>query len=526
MRSTTFPKVKVIFHLSGASDYIAIYPTAKYPIINDKDLSTELSCMNIIEFKNIQALREEIFRAPLEQFVLIKIGPRNVELDPHCVQRLTEMASDVDSTLTYCYFRDRLPDGTVVDHPVNDYQPGSVRDDFDFGPLVLLNAADVLAASEDLTDESDLLDGGWYALRLRVTMGKMIAMVPEYLYTADKLDLRASGKQQHDYVDPRNKVYQKQMEQVLTDHLREIDAIVNTAEREKVDYDSHDFDVEASVIIPVKNRANTILDAVNSALSQVTAFPMNVIVVDNDSTDGTRELLEAVQDSRLVLIKASENERLGIGGCWNKAILDPRCGRFAIQLDSDDLYNSPDTVSTIVAKFREGNFAMVIGSYTLVNFNGETIPPGLINHDEWTDENGPNNALRINGLGAPRAFFTPIARRFLFPNVSYGEDYAMALRISRDYSIGRIFHSLYLCRRWEGNSDAALSIEKVNTNNSYKDCVRSFELMARVKQNYDNARGTRPLFPFGGVPGLWNPFANTEDDDFDSDDEYDEELDD
>ena len=447
--------------------------------------------MDIIKFTNINALREAIFRAPLEQFVLVQIGDRKIELGPHCIHRLTEMASDVDSTLTYCYYRDRLPDGSVANHPVIDYQPGSVRDDFDFGPLVLLNAADVLAASEDLTAESELLDGGWYALRLRVTMGKMIAMIPEYLYTAEKIDMRASGKKQHDYVDPRNRVYQQQMEETLTEHLREIDAIVDTSTREQVAYDAEEFPVEASVIIPVRNRKRTIGDAVASALGQKTDFAMNVIVVDNDSTDGTRELLKSIDDPRLVVIEASDSENLGIGGCWNKALLDPRCGRFAIQLDSDDLYNSPNTVASIVRKFREGSYAMVIGSYTLVDFDGYTIPPGLISHDEWTDENGPNNALRINGLGAPRAFFTPIARRFLFPNVSYGEDYAMALRISRDYSIGRIYQPLYLCRRWEGNSDAALSIEKTNANNVYKDCVRSFELMARVKQNYDNSGGNR-----------------------------------
>lgn len=484
--------------------------------------------MEITKFTTINALREEIFKSPLEQFILIQIGDQEIELDEHCIHRLTELASEVDSTLTYCYFRDRLPDGTIVNHPVIDYQPGSVRDDFDFGPLVLLNAADVLAASDDLTAESNLLDGGWYALRLRVTMGKMIAMIPEYLYTAEKIDLRKSGNKQHDYVNPRNKFYQKQMEETLTQHLREIDALVDCSKRETVSYDAEDFPVEASVIIPVRNRVKTIADAVNSALSQRTSFKFNVIVVDNGSTDGTRELLESIDDPRLVVIKASDSEHLGIGGCWNKAITDPRCGRFCIQLDSDDLYNSPDSVEVIVKKFREGNHAMVIGSYTLVDFNGNTIPPGVISHDEWTDENGPNNALRINGLGAPRAFFTPIIRKFLFPNVSYGEDYSVALRISRDYSIGRIYHPLYLCRRWEGNSDADLSIEKTNANNIYKDCVRSFELMARVKQNYDDFRGSRPgMFLPGMIPGPWGFLDGAKDEgDYDSYDDEDEDEED
>lgn len=477
--------------------------------------------MKIIRFKDINTLREEIFNASLEQFVLVQLDDKELELDATCMHRLTQVASECDSTLTYSYFRDRLPDGSVRNHPVMDYQPGSVRDDFDFGSLVLLNAADVLAATEHMTEESDMPDGGWYALRLRVTMGRMIAMVPEYLYTASKTDLRDSGKKQHDYVDPRKREYQRAMENVLLNHLRETGASVDTNAREDVEYDSEDFATEASVIIPVRNRARTIMDAVNSALSQRTSFAMNVIVVDNDSTDGTRELLEQVTDPRLVIIKVKSDENLGIGGCWNRALLDRRCGRFAIQLDSDDLYNSPDVVSTIVDKFRSGNYAMVIGSYMLVDFNGNTIPPGLISHDEWTDENGPNNALRINGLGAPRAFFTPVARKILFPNVSYGEDYSMALRITRDWRLGRIFTPLYLCRRWEGNSDAALSQEKINENNAYKDCVRSFELMARMRQNNEEARSQ------GLLPGLpFDPFDLFEDgnDSLDDDEDDDDEI--
>lgn len=476
--------------------------------------------MEIIKFSTTTALREAILRSPLEQYVLVQLDHKTLELDDHCVHRLTEVASDIDSTITYCYFRDRQPDGTLVNHPLIDYQPGSLRDDFDFGSLVLLNAADVLAATENTSErDSHYSDGGWYALRLRMTMGRMIAMIPEYLYTTSQVDFRLSGSKQHDYVDPRNRAYQMDMEEVLTEHLAEIDALVSE-EREEVNYDEEDFEVEASVIIPVRNRARTVMDAVNSALSQITNFPMNVIVVDNDSTDGTRSLLEEVKDPRFVLIKVSESENLGIGGCWNKAILSEKCGRFAIQLDSDDVYNSPNVVQQIVKKFRSGNYAMVIGSYTLVNSEWETIPPGLISHSEWTDDNGPNNALRINGLGAPRAFFTPIARRFLFPNVSYGEDYAMAIRICRDYAIGRIFQPLYLCRRWEGNSDAALSQEKINANNMYKDCVRSFELMARMKQNYENSDNKNPWQFLGAIPpGLLGGFLERDDDDDDDDDD-------
>ena len=479
--------------------------------------------MEIIRFTTVNALREAIFRAPLEQFVLVQLDDKKIELDEHCVHRLTDVASDIDSTLTYCYFRDRLPDGTLQNHPVNDYQSGSLRDDFDFGSLVLLNAADVLAASEDFSDaDSQMLDGGWYALRLRLVTGRMIGMVQEYLYTAEKVDLRLSGSKQHDYVTPRNRNYQLEMEAVLTSHLQEIDGLV-ASQPEKVDYDEEEFPVEATVVIPVRNRARTIMDAVNSALSQQTTFPFNVIVVDNDSTDGTRELLEACRDPRLVLKKVDASENLQIGGCWNRAITSGECGRFAIQLDSDDIYEDTDVIQTIVTAFRLGNHAMVIGSYTLTDFDGNVIPPGVITHSEWTDENGANNALRINGLGAPRAFFTPIARKFLFPNVSYGEDYAMALRICRDYSIGRIYRSLYLCRRWEGNSDAALSIEKVNANNDYKDCIRSIELLARVKQNRERHRGEGRWHYLGGMlpAGLLDSLFNRNDEEDDDDDDSD-----
>lgn len=470
--------------------------------------------MRTIRFTNVTTLREEILNSPPEQYILLKLDDREIQLDDNAVYRLTEIASDIDSTLTYCYYREQQEDGSVINHPVNDYQPGSVRDDFDFGPLVLLNTADILTASEQhAAADSALLDGGWYALRLRITIGKMLAMVPEYLYTVRREDYRLSGEKQHDYVDPRNRAYQMEMETVLTDHLNTIDGLV-PPQRETVDYDAEDFPVEASVIIPVRNRVRTIMDAVNSALSQTTQFTYNIIVVDNDSTDGTRELLEKIEDPRLVLIKTSAREHLGIGGCWNRAINDPRCGRFAVQLDSDDLYSSDNTLQTVVNKFRAGNFAMVVGSYAMTDFDGNPRPPGVITHSEWTDANGPNNALRINGFGAPRAFFTPIARRIMFPNVSYGEDYAIALRISREYNIGRIFRPIYLCRRWEGNSDAALTIEQVNANNSYKDCLRSIELMARVKANFEQARENMS----SAASNMLKEADMFDDDDFDNDD--------
>ncbi len=439
---------------------------------------------NIYRFVNVNELREEVFRRPLEQFIAVRLDDREIKLDDNCLHRMIQVAEDTDATITYSYYRDLLDDGTLIPHPVIDYQPGSVRDDFDFGPLVLLNQADILTASEDFTEiESDSPDGGWYALRLRMTIQSIVAMVPEYLYTVRRIDHRKSGEKQHDYVDPSRRDYQIRMETVLTDHLYEIDALTHQP-YENPDLEDGEFPVEASVIIPVRNRRSTIGDAVRSALNQLTTFDYNVIVIDNDSKDGTREYLQSIDDPRLVLIEVSADESLGIGGCWNKGILSERCGRFAVQLDSDDIYSDESTLQKIVDTFYEKRCAMVIGSYMMTDFDLNPIPPGLINHIEWTDGNGPNNALRINGLGAPRAFFTPIVRDILFPNVSYGEDYAVALRICRDYAVGRIYTPIYFCRRWSGNSDAALSQEKVNANNYYKDYIRSIEILARSRDNY------------------------------------------
>lgn len=438
--------------------------------------------MKIIRFKNIENLREEILGGDLQQFVIIRLDDRPYKLDDNYLQRMEEIASDADSTLTYCHYREEH-EGKITLHPVIDYQFGSVRDDFDFGPLVLLNVADALAASEEMLSlGSSAPDGGWYELRLRMSVGRTIAAVPEYLYTVSKVDFRKSGAKQHDYVNPRNEYYQAQMERVFTDFLIASGGMVNPQPIEEFQQSEY-FNVEASIIIPVKNRVNTIGDAVNSALSQETDFNFNVIVIDNDSTDGTRELLKKILDPRLVLVEVSKEENLGIGGCWNKGIQRPECGRFIVQLDSDDIYSDKFTLSKIINEFHRKKCGMVVGSYTLTDFDLNTIPPGIIAHKEWTDLNGANNALRINGFGAPRAFYTPLVRNILFPNVSYGEDYAMALRISRDYTVGRIYEPLYYCRRWSGNSDADLSVEATNRHNEYKDFIRSVELIARIRAN-------------------------------------------
>lgn len=438
--------------------------------------------MKIIRFKDTHSLRDEILGGELEQFVVINLDDREYTLDSNYFHRMEEVASDADSTITYCHYREKEEEKITL-HPVIDYQFGSVRDDFDFGPLVMLNVADALAASEEMEEnQMKSIDGGWYELRLRMSVGRTIAAIPEYLYTVEKRDFRKSGAKQHDYVNPKNVLYQIHMERVFTDFLIASGGMVTPVNINTNNWEEK-FPVEASVVIPVKNRVRTIKDAVNSALSQVASFDYNVIVIDNASTDGTRELLENLEDPKLVLIKAEENEFLGIGGCWNKAILSDHCGKYAVQLDSDDIYSDHETLEKIVKKFHEENCGMVVGSYMLTDFNLNPIPPGVIDHREWTELNGANNALRINGFGAPRAYFTPLLRNVLFPNVSYGEDYAVALRISRDYTVGRIYEPVYYCRRWEGNSDADLSIEKTNKHNEYKDFVRSVELIARIRAN-------------------------------------------
>lgn len=439
----------------------------------------------MIRFTTITEFREQLLSLPLEQYVLVQIGNKDVVLKPECEARMRQVAEETDATLVYSNYREILPDGNFADHPLIRYQSGSVRDDFAFGSVVLINIADALAASEDFTEEdSAYMDGGWYAFRLRISMGNFFVLVPEYLYTVERVDHRKSGQKQFDYVDPRNRDYQLQMEECLTDYLYEIDALVEE-DKLHINLDDDDFILEASVIIPVRNRHNTILDAVKSALSQQTNFPFNVIVVDNGSTDGTLEALRSVDDVRLHIISLTGKEGYGIGGCWNRAVQSERCGRFAVQLDSDDIYADTNVLQEIVDTFHSEKCGLVVGSYTLTDFNLNELPPGLISHSEWTDKNGANNALRVNGFGAPRAYYTPLVREIMFPDVSYGEDYAVCLRISRDYKVGRIFKSLYLCRRWEGNTDSALPIEKVNEHNLYKDFIRSVELLARIHDRTD-----------------------------------------
>ena len=418
------------------------------------------------------------------EYVLLLTKPVKVTLGQGALDRMLRVASDSNAAMVYADHIERksLDDGFSEErHPAIDYFLGSIRDDFDFGALWLIKTS-LLHTFAMQAGEYDYQFAALYALRLFLSRQGQLFHINECLYTEDETDLRASGVKQFDYVNPRNREVQIEMEHAATAHLAAIGAKIDPGFYRRPDFNEQGFDIEASVVIPVYNREKTILDAVNSALEQKANFKFNVIVVDNHSTDKTTELLDSLHDERLIHIIPQRRD-LGIGGCWNEAINDDRCGRFAVQLDSDDLYSSPKTLQTIVEAFYKQNAAMVVGSYRMCDFELNTLPPGLIDHKEWTDENGPNNALRINGLGAPRAFFTPLLRQIQFPNTSYGEDYALGLIFSRHYRIGRIYTELYLCRRWGGNSDAALSIDKINANNLYKDRLRTLEILARQQMN-------------------------------------------
>ena len=429
-------------------------------------------------------------------YVMICTKTTPIRWGLYALERFLRAADDTGAIMVYADHyslikeentKDGKSDGKLVKHPVIDFQPGSLRDDFDFGSLWLIKSQSLLDYVSQ-TDRVDYQFAGLYDLRLYLSRMGEIFHLNEYLFTEDELDNRKSGEKQFDYVNPRNREVQVEMERACTSHLEKIGALIDTNFYRQPDFDEQEFENEASVIIPVFNREKTIADAVKSALSQKTSFKYNVIVVNNHSTDHTGDILrELAQDmdarnnkqaGRLIQIVPDRMD-LGIGGCWNVAINSDYCGKFAVQLDSDDLYSSPKTLQKIVDAFHKQKAAMVIGSYRMCDFDLNTLPPGLIDHKEWTDDNGCNNALRINGLGAPRAFFTPLVRQIQFPNTSYGEDYALGLAFSRRYRIGRIYDELYLCRRWGGNSDAALSIDRINANNLYKDRLRTMELKAR-----------------------------------------------
>lgn len=409
-------------------------------------------------------------------YVMICTRHTTIGWGNNTLERFLRVADDTDAVMVYADHY-KMVEGKMEKHPVIDYQSGSLRDDFDFGSLWCIKAqalADYIAQS----DREEYQFAALYALRLYLSRVGEIFHLNEFLYSEAELDTRKSGEKQFDYVNPRNREVQIEMEKACTQHLGKVGALIDTTFYRQPDFGEQDFEYEASVIIPVFNREKTVADAVKSALGQKANFKFNVIVVNNHSTDRTGEILDELKADNLIQI-VPERTDLGIGGCWNEAINSSFCGKFAVQLDSDDLYSSPKTLQKIVDAFYKQKAAMIVGSYRMCDFDLNTLPPGLIDHKEWTDENGCNNALRINGLGAPRAFFTPLVRQIQFPNTSYGEDYALGLAFSRRYRIGRIYDELYLCRRWGGNSDAALSVEKVNANNLYKDRLRTMELKAR-----------------------------------------------
>lgn len=436
-------------------------------------------------FVTLHALKDSLYQTTTIQqisketkgeYCLIITKSTPLKLHYLALERLQQIAEDSKAGLVYTDHY-QLKDDKCVNAPVIDYQQGSLRDDFDFGSVLLFNSKALKESCQRM--KNSYQHAALYDLRLKLSQHYDLVHANEYLYTEIEEDNRKSGEKQFDYVDPRNQDRQKEMESACTEHLKAIGGYLKPSFK-TVDFVHDAFEFEASVIIPVKNRETTIDAAIRSVLAQKANFKYNILVIDNHSTDGTTEKINQYKDDERVVHIIPERNDLGIGGCWNLGIHHPKCGKFAVQLDSDDLYQDENTLQTIVNAFYEQQCAMVIGSYRMTDFDLNTLPPGVIDHREWTPENGRNNALRINGLGAPRAFYTPIARQIGFPNTSYGEDYAMGLNISRHYQIGRIYDVLYLCRRWGGNSDAALSIERVNANNLYKDRIRTWELQARI----------------------------------------------
>ena len=445
--------------------------------LRQSQLVDKVVCLEQPVFKS-ETIRE-IAAETNTDYALVYTKTTTLELGYLALERLLQIAQDTEAGMDYAdHFQ--VKGDEQVKAPVIDYQKGSLRDDFDFGSVFFFNAKALKESVSRMTES--YLHAGLYDLRLKLSQLYALVHANEYLYSEVEEDNRKSGEKQFDYVDPRNRDRQIEMEKACTQHLKEIGGYLEPNFKD-IDFNQGDFEVEASVIIPVRNRAATISAAIESVLKQQTSFKFNIIIIDNHSTDGTTEAIDAFKADERVVHLVPERNDLGIGGCWNYGVNDARCGKFAVQLDSDDLYKDEHTLQTIVNAFYEQKCAMVIGSYMMTDFDLNELPPGVIDHKEWTPDNGRNNALRINGLGAPRAFYTPVLRAIGLPNTSYGEDYAMGLNISRQYQIGRIYDVLYLCRRWGGNSDAALSIEKVNANNLYKDRIRTWELEARIAAN-------------------------------------------
>ncbi|MBF1523900.1 MAG: glycosyltransferase family 2 protein [Prevotella salivae] len=450
---------------------------------NDENITGVDGVLKIDTLKSSDTMRK-IAMAAEAPYTLVYMKEQYMEMGLYALERMVRIADYTDAVMTYADHYNISAEGLRSEAPVIDYQQGSLRDDFDFGSVLLFRTDALKAAAKQMTESYQA--AGFYDLRLKLSVNGRFEHINEYLYSEVELDNRKTGEKLFDYVDPRNRASQIEMEAVATNHLKAIGAYLKP-EFKQVDLKAESFPVEASIMIPVRNRIRTIRDAIESALSQKTNFKYNVFIVENGpdyhSTDGTTEAIEEYKDDERVVHLIPNRRDIGVGGSWNMAANHPQCGRFIVQLDSDDVYSDEHTLQKFVDAFYEQQCAMVIGTYMLTDINRQMLPPGKIDHREWTPENGRNNALRINGLGAPRAFFTPILREVKLPNVNYGEDYALGLAISRDYQIGRIYDVLYYCRRWDDNSDAALSVEKENRNNTYKDRIRTWELLARLKKN-------------------------------------------
>ena len=417
----------------------------------------------------------KIAEAAKAPYTLLYTKYNNLVMGYFALDRFVRLAGDSKAGMMYADSYTVI-EGKKSNAPVIDYQEGSLRDDFNFGSVLFFNTEVLKKAAAGI--DVHYTAAGLYDLRLRLSRIAPIVHINEYLYSDVTVDNRKSGEKIFDYVDPKNRGVQIEMEKACTAHLKAVGGYLEP-KFDEIDFNKGNFEYEASVIIPVRNRIRTIRDAIRSVLSQKTDFPFNLIVIDNHSTDGTTEAIDEFKDDPRLVHIVPQRDDLGIGGCWNAGVQHPKCGKFAVQLDSDDLYSDENTLAKMVAAFYEQKCAMVVGTYMLTDIDKNPIPPGVIDHKEWTPENGRNNALRINGLGAPRAFYTPVLREIHVPNTSYGEDYALGLAFSRHFQIGRVYDVVYLCRRWEDNSDAALDIVKMNNNNLYKDRIRTWELQAR-----------------------------------------------
>lgn len=451
-----------------------------YLLTTDETSEPVLGCEILhIPALNASATMRTIAARSDADYTLLYTKYTILELGMYALERMIRIAEDSNAGMVYADHY-QVVEGTQKKTPVIDYQSGSLRDDFNFGSVLFFNANALKEAAARM--KADYQYAGLYDLRLKLSQQASLIHINEYLYSEVENDTRKSGEKIFDYVDPKNRGVQIEMEQVCTEHLKEIGGYLPPV-FEKIEFNAAPFEYEASVIIPVRNRIRTIKDAIRSVLNQKTDFKFNLIIIDNHSTDGTTEAIrEFASDERLIHILPERND-LGIGGCWNLGVHHEKCGKFAVQLDSDDVYKDENTLKTMVSAFYEQNCAMVVGTYMMTDFHMNMIAPGIIDHKEWTPENGRNNALRINGLGAPRAFYTPVLREIKVPNTSYGEDYALGLNFSRRYQIGRVYEVVYLCRRWDDNSDAALDIVKMNGHNLYKDRIRTWELQARIAMN-------------------------------------------